>query len=170
MNIQTISIVVPTKKCINNCPFCVSRMHDSPYENKWSKAQMIKRINYAVMNGVNTCIITGTGEPFQNPSFLNKLGMLFRRMDNPFPNIELQTTGVYLSETKKEFDNFLRRDTDPLIYHNLKTLQDIGVNTISLSVATIFDNGELNSKIIEMPEKLQFRLFNLILLLKREWI
>ena len=27
MKIQTLSVVVPTKKCVNNCPFCVSKLH-----------------------------------------------------------------------------------------------------------------------------------------------
>jgi len=141
-------------------------MHDSPYENNWNDVQMIKRIHYAVMNNVNTCIITGTGEPFQNPSFLNKLSMLFRRMDSPFPNIEFQTTGVFLSESERDFDNFAYRKEDPPIYKNIKVLQAIGVNTISLSVADIFDDG-MNNKIIGIPQGLEFYLYNLIQLLKK---
>jgi hypothetical protein len=140
-------------------------MHDCSYENNWNERQMIKRIHYAVMNNVNTCIITGTGEPLQNTSFLNKLSMLFRRMDNPFPNIEFQTTGVFLSDTKREFDDFTETISDPPIHHNVNLLHGLGVNTISLSVANIFDDG-LNNKIIGVPEKLQFYLHNLIQLLK----
>lgn len=165
MNIQTISIVVPTKGCVNKCPFCVSRMHDSPYENNWSEKQMTKRIHYAVMNDVSTCIITGTGEPLQNIPFLNKLSTLFRRMDEPFPNIELQTTGVFLFETEKEFDNFAHRETDAPMYKYVKLLQGLGVNTISLSVANIFDDG-LNNKIMCVAEKGKFYLYNLIKMLK----
>lgn len=167
MNIQTISIVVPAKKCVNNCPFCISRMHDSPYENKWNERHLIKRIKYAVMNNVNTCIITGTGEPLQNWPFLNKLSVLFHMLDNPFPNIELQTTGVFLNHVKKNFDNFARKDNDIVIYDNLKVLHNLGVNTISLSVANIFDD-DINNKIMCVAEKNQIHLKELISILKNE--
>lgn len=166
MNIQTISIVVPTKGCVNNCPFCVSRMHDSPYENKWNDVQMVKRIKYAIMNNVNTCIITGIGEPLQNISFLNKLSMLFNRLDDPFPNIELQTTGIFLLQKEKIFDNFMSTLSNP-IYTNLVLLKKLGVNTISLSVSNIF-NDELNNKIICVLEKEKFYLENLIRILKND--
>lgn len=165
MNIQTISIVVPTKGCVNKCPFCISSMHDSPYENNWNENQMTKRIRYATMNNVNTCIITGTGEPLQNKSFLNKLSILFRGMNNPFPNIEFQTTGVFLSEASKDFDNFAYTENDKLIYKNIKLLQMLGVNTISLSVADIFDD-ENNNKLMGVPENLEFLLPKLINILK----
>lgn len=46
MNIQTISIVVPTKGCVNQCPFCVSRMHENNYENSFDEFQMTKRIKW----------------------------------------------------------------------------------------------------------------------------
>ena len=35
MQIQSLSVVVPNKGCMNKCPFCVSRMVDSDqYENR----------------------------------------------------------------------------------------------------------------------------------------
>ena len=71
MNIQSISIVVPTKGCVNDCKFCVSKMHDSPYENHFDIMQIRKRLKFAINNGVNTCILTGTGEVFQNKRFIS---------------------------------------------------------------------------------------------------
>ena len=78
MNIQTISIVVPTKGCVNKCPICVSRMHENNYENSFDEFRITQRIKWAVMNGVNTCIITGTGEAFQNFHFLGRLADIFQ--------------------------------------------------------------------------------------------
>ena len=165
MKIQSISIVVPTGGCVNNCPFCVSKMHKSPYEDQWDESQMIKRIQYAVMSGVNTCVITGTGEPLQNKSFLNNLVVLFRKMNHPFPNVEFQTTGVFLSEqtgvslgTNYEFYT-------STTYPNIEVLKYLRVNTISLSVANIFDDSK-NNKIIGTSQKTEFYLYNLIQLLK----
>jgi hypothetical protein len=167
MNIQTISIVVPTKGCINKCPFCVSKMHHCPYENKWDEIQMIKRIQYAMMNSVNTCVITGTGEALQNIGFLNKLGKLFNKMNNPFPNIEIQTTGIFLSEKEDVPDIIYRDGEQPFInYPYLNILENLRVNTVSISVCDIFDYDN-NLKIIGVPEKLRFHLGNLIDLLKK---
>lgn len=150
MNIQTISIVVPAKGCVNKCKFCVSRMRECPnHATNTDVDQIKKRIKYAVMNNVNTCILTGTGEALQNTKFLYTLSDIFREMDNPFPNVELQTTGVLLND------------------ENITLLKRLGVNTISLSVSNIF-NDEKNMKIIDAPEKLRFKLGDLITMLKKE--
>lgn len=34
MKIQSLSVVVPNQKCINNCAFCVSKMHTEDYTNQ----------------------------------------------------------------------------------------------------------------------------------------
>lgn len=35
MNVQSFSIVIPNRECVNRCPFCVSRMVNSnTYPNK----------------------------------------------------------------------------------------------------------------------------------------
>ena len=139
MNIQSISIVVPTKGCVNNCKFCVSRMHSNEYDYKCDHIQIMKRIKWAVMNGINTCILTGTGEALQNKAFLKTLVEIFKDMNYPFPNTELQTTGVLLDD------------------ENLVLLKDLGVNTISLSISDLF-NDDNNADIIGISEKLKFKL------------
>ena len=164
MNIQSISIVVPTKGCVNNCKFCVSSMHESPYENHFSTTQIKKRIKFAVNNGVNTCIITGSGEALQNPRFLSALIDIFEEMDHPFPNVELQTTGVLLQKEGptgygwsqgKPWEN----------YPNIEILRALGVNTISLSVSDIFDSDN-NWEIIGAPQKMRPSLIELTQFIK----
>jgi hypothetical protein len=151
MNIQTISIVVPTKGCVNKCKFCVSRMHDNPYEDTpFDSFQIKKRIKWAVMNNVNTCILTGTGEALQNKKFLKNIADLLFEMNHPFPNIELQTSGVFL----------LSQD-----YDYISLLQMLGVNTVSISVSDIFDDKN-NMDIIGTPERLKFKLSELTSFLK----
>lgn len=163
MNIQTISIVVPTKGCVNKCPFCVSRMHENNYENSFDEFQITKRLKWAIMNGVNTCIFTGTGEALQNYHFLGRVADLFRKMDYPFPNVEFQTTGVMLTE----FDNNIhcKRGHQLLGYYNINILKELGVNTISLSVSDIFEDIN-NLEIIGVSEKFKFYLNELIPFLK----
>jgi hypothetical protein len=163
MNIQTISIVVPTKGCVNQCPFCVSRMHKNNYENSFDEFQMTKRIKWAVMNGVNTCIFTGTGEALQNYHFLGRIADIFRKMDHPFPNVEFQTTGVMLMDYD---ENINGKDGKPLKnYYNFAIFKELGVNTISLSVSDVFDDSK-NLDLIGVPKKLEFYNTELIPFLK----
>ena len=158
MKIQSLSIVVPTKRCVNNCKFCVSKMHDhieGDYEinSGFNKNAIIKRLKYAVSNGITSCIITGTGEPLQNREYLISLAGVFDQLDHPFPNVELQTTGVLLD---KLYNNR---------FVNIDLLRKLRVNTISLSVSDLFDDDN-NMEIIGMPKKSQFKLKERIFWLK----
>lgn len=142
MNIQSLSIVVPTKKCVNSCPFCVSRMHETDKEilSNIDYVAIAKRLEFARDNGCNTMMITGTAEPLQNRPFLEVLFMLNRSVLSSFKWIELQTTGVYMDDK------------------NLEWLKSNGVETIALSLINPFDDDE-NCKY--MPEKFKFKLDNL---------
>lgn len=139
MLIQSLSIVVPTKRCVNDCPFCVSKMHSSEYVSDMYVPDdvYINKLNFARDNGCNTLMITGTAEPMQNREFLKRIALINNSLDMPFRWIEFQTTGVYLT------------------IENLGLLQEVGVSTISLSVSDIFDN-ENNLSIMEVPNKLRF--------------
>jgi hypothetical protein len=116
-------------------------MHDNPYENHFDEIQIRKRIKYAANNGVNTLILTGTGEALQNKAFLTKLANVLDKEHHPFPNVELQTSGVMLMD-QNEFGEFV----------NVSLLKRLGVNTISLSVSDIFDSPN-NWRIIGSPAK-----------------
>jgi 2-iminoacetate synthase ThiH len=74
MKIQSLSVVVPAKKCVNNCPFCVSKMHNEDYENMMYSGNLyynlyekdfIRRLDFARDNGCNTVMLTGDCEPLQ---------------------------------------------------------------------------------------------------------
>ena len=80
MKIQTLSVVVPTRGCVNNCLCCVSKTHTNDYEcrfdNKESdiylmyRSDIKRRLDYAKLHKVDTIILTGTGEILQNRRFL----------------------------------------------------------------------------------------------------
>jgi len=148
MNIQSLSIVVPTKKCVNNCAFCVSKTHDNDYKDESKcdnfEENYIERLEFAKDNGTNTIILTGTGEALQNKPFLKKFAEWNKKLHKPFYIIELQTTGVFLDD------------------ETLKFLRDeVRVKTISLSVSDLFDN-ENNLNTIGVSEKLRFNLDDLV--------
>lgn len=147
MKIQSLSIVIPTVKCINNCPFCVSRMHDNNYDmenGEFFNEDYIERLEYARDNGTNTVILTGTGEALQNKPFITRFSNYNKSLKRPFYNIELQTTGVYLNDETLEW---LRKE--------------IRVKTISLSVSDLFDN-ENNMKIMGVRKDLRFDMVELV--------
>lgn len=143
MKIQSLSVVVPSRKCINHCASCPSRMHDNDYpvllddqrpDFDQSLADYMKRLEYARDNGCNTLMLTGTSEPQQNRKFLTWFGMMMQMMDNPFRNIEMQCTGVLLDDG---YIQFLRRH--------------VGVNCMALSLFSL--NDKENKAIIHPPAR-----------------
>lgn len=149
--IQSLSVVVPSNKCINNCKFCCANMIPEIYPNQLSdKMQFydlyfndyIKRLEYARSKGIDTVMLTGNCEPQQNKRFLMDFGLMMMIMKNPFERIEMQTTGVMLD---KEYLRFLRNH--------------VGVNTISLSVSSFNDSD--NMKIIGVSQNHYFSLYEL---------
>jgi hypothetical protein len=144
MKIQSLSVVVPGKGCINDCQCCVSKMSA---DNKLYKNQLeenlafydlylndyIKRLEFCRDNECNTLMLTGNIEPQQNRRFLVDFGIMMRLMQRPFRNIEIQTTGVRIDNTMLRF---LRNH--------------VGVDTISVSLFS-FHAGE-NRECRQGPE------------------
>ena len=145
IEVQSLSICVPSG-CPNNCKFCVSRMHASPYTNQIEKnvrffdlyeRDYMRRLQFARDNGCNTVILTGDGEPLLNRSFLKSFAHWNSSISSPFRWIELQTSGVTLDD---EALRFLRNT--------------VGVSTISLSLSNIFDSDS-NANMNGTPDKLR---------------
>ena len=142
MNIQSLSICVPAKRCINDCKFCCSKMHGGDYEDRFTPISttmkyiedMKKRLQYARDNGCNTLMLTGNNEPQQNKDFLRVLGVVNQSLSNPFKNIEIQTSGAFIDEDMLDF------------------LKEVGVTTVAVSVACI-DRDEINRITIQTPDK-----------------
>ena len=146
MNIQSLSIVVPTHGCMNQCKFCVSRMHKEEYENLISTDDYFhmesykNRMAFARDNGCNTVMLTGQGEPQQNLEFIAKFAKMNSELVMPFRNIEIQTTGAKIDE------------------YMLNCFRNNGITTVSLSVSCL-NNDNINSDIINgghTPIKLEW--------------
>lgn len=142
MQIQSLSVVVPNRQCINHCASCPSRMHDNNYPMLFDiqnadfgrhAENYLKRLKFARDNGCNTMMLTGTSEPQQNRQFLAMLGMMLKRMKNPFKSIEMQCTGAMLDEN---YLTFLR--------------DHVGLTTLALSVFSL--ESDENRVIVNPPE------------------
>lgn len=140
MNIQSLSIVVPTGKCWNHCKFCVSHMHHEDYGknlnfDKEIPESYINRMEYVRDEGTNSMIITGTAEPQQNINFIFELLETNKKLRKPFYNIGIQTTGTNFTEEM------------------INKLANAGVTTLALSVSSF--NDRQNWNIIQAPEKVR---------------
>ena len=111
MEIQSLSITVPTNGCVNKCKFCVSRLHENKYPNSinWSsypdfkigkyphlsyvEKSYYKRLKFARDNKCNTVMLTGIGEALQNKNFLLFFSEINKSLPDPFLCIELQNSG-----------------------------------------------------------------------------
>ena len=133
MIIQSLSIVVPTGRCVNNCAFCVSKQHSEDYganrmefgnpELHRAISDYKKRLSYARDNNCNAVMLTGDGEPTQNRPFLTLFGLLNESIEKPFRHISIQTAGSFID---KNYLEFLR--------------DHVGVNTVSLSISSLFNH------------------------------
>ena len=142
MIIQSLSVVVPAKRCINRCEFCVAHMRDEPYRDQIDDNNRFydlyisdykKRLEFARDNGCNTVMLTGNCEPQQNREFLKTFGLLNQSLSRPFRWISMQTTGTLLDAG---YLRFLRNH--------------VGVSTISVSLASL-DNA-VNAEITHMAK------------------
>lgn len=157
MNIQSLSVVVPNRECINHCASCPSRMHDNDYymlldinrpDFDLHIKDYMKRLEFARDNGCNTLMLTGTSEPQQNKNFLVLFGMMMQMMKNPFRSIEMQCTGALLTNTYIEF---MRRH--------------VGVTLMALSVFSL--NDVENMAIINPPKNVEIHVLDDASMVKR---
>ena len=142
MVIQSLSVVVPAKRCINHCEFCVACMRDEPYADQLDDNNRFydlyisdykKRLEFARDNGCNTVMLTGNAEPQQNREFLKTFGLLNQSLSKPFRWISMQTTGTLLDAA---YLRFLRNH--------------VGVSTISISLASL--DSAVNAAITHMAK------------------
>jgi sulfatase maturation enzyme AslB (radical SAM superfamily) len=157
LEIQSLSVCVPGG-CPNECKFCVSKMHESPYQNQIEKnlrfrdlyeRDYIRRLQFARDNGCNTVILTGDGEPLLNRSFLKDFAHWNNSISSPFRWVEIQTSGVTLDD---EALRFLRNT--------------VGISTISLSLSDMY-NDDANQEMNGTPDKLKVNVIHLCSEIKR---
>lgn len=142
MNIQSLSVCVPAKRCINDCKFCCSKMHTADYDDSFTDVcqypyyaeDMRKRLEYARENGCNTCMLTGNNEPQQNKEFLRVFSEVNKSLRMPFRNIEMQTTGAFIDG---DFMDFFR--------------SAVGLTTVAVSVACLDDDAK-NREMIQTKD------------------
>ena len=136
MTAQSVSVVVPSGLCWNNCKFCVSRMRCEAEADNSAEVfeNCVERLRYAKEQGCGCLILTGTAEPQQNLPWIGNL-LSENNKSIGFTNIELQTTGSGLEEEQ------------------LVWLKKKGLKTVSVSLSA--PTSERNWNIIGATQKNQ---------------
>ena len=115
MRAQNLAISIPkTKDCDKNCPYCVSKMTGFLKPNLdlfWKNIGKAKTL--AKHSNITSVLITGKGEPMQEPDLVRSVLYIFRE----FPT-ELQTNGKYLHKNPEY----------------VETLSDEGLNVLAISI------------------------------------
>ena len=131
MKFETLSLVAGTKACNAHCPYCCAQFtaKKEPVEDLDTRNLEIC-IRLANRSNINTTLITGWGEPTLYMNHIEEYCNWIRNHSGP-PLIELQTNGIRL----------LDRGV-------LDTLKSFGVNTISISCVSRWqnDNKEIFSE------------------------
>ena len=150
MKPQSLSILVPGG-CPNDCSCCVSKLHDSPYENQLGRNLQFEELyrrdyfdamKYARDNDCNDLIFTGeNGECLVNKHFMSAVTEINKSLQSPFIKCELQTSGCYLLEKAENGGE-----------ENLRWLRDyVRIKIISLSLFDIFNSD--NNAIYSRPKQ-----------------
>jgi organic radical activating enzyme len=140
----TFSIVVGTKACNANCPFCISKttgFSQLPPCKDFDVQRLRKAARLAQMRNATTVLFTGKGEPFLYPKQILKYLTELQPYD--FPIIEIQTNALNIADIN---DSQIQNRS---LYDDLKWMKYYGLNTIAISVVDVDQKN--NAKIYRNP-------------------
>jgi uncharacterized Fe-S cluster-containing radical SAM superfamily protein len=138
--IGSLQITVPAG-CMNNCGFCVYKLHATKFKTEWKSDHerwywdVERRLRYAA-DRVEAVMITSHGEPTLNMTYIMDILNILRMVTPWLSHIEIQTSGVGLTEEK------------------LDLLYELGVRVISLSIPALDKSKIL--EIMRVPEKYDY--------------
>ncbi|MHA2005198.1 MAG: radical SAM protein, partial [Candidatus Thorarchaeota archaeon] len=135
--IGSLQITVPAG-CMNDCGFCVYRQHATKFKTEWKSdylkwhREIERRLRYAA-DRVEAVMITSHGEPTLNMKYIKDIMDILDRIAPWLAQVEIQTSGVGLSEEKLDF------------------LYELGVRVISLSIPAL--NKDKIVEIMRVPTR-----------------
>lgn len=120
-NIRSIQLVVPSKRCINNCKFCIAKLTGNRVREYQSR-KVFEAIIEAREHS-DTITLTGNTDPMQNMKIVKYYLEEIRVMEEheciePFREIGIQVSGVLITNEK------------------IQLLSSLGINRLNISVAS----------------------------------
>jgi molybdenum cofactor biosynthesis enzyme MoaA len=126
---------------MNDCGFCVYRQHATKFKTEWKSdylkwhREIERRLRYAA-DRVEAVMITSHGEPTLNMKYIKDIMDILDRIAPWLAQVEIQTSGVGLSEEKLDF------------------LYELGVRVISLSIPAL--NKDKIVEIMRVPARFNY--------------
>ena len=93
---KSLQVLTPNKKCIFNCPFCISKTHEhnNSFVNNYDNNYKVWEENFIKIlkdyEDLKNIVITGTSEPMQDKKCVEDIIKISRKY-RPDINLELQT-------------------------------------------------------------------------------
>ena len=138
--IGSLQITVPAG-CMNDCGFCVYKQHATEFRTDWISnhekwhREVERRLRYAA-DRVEAVMITSHGEPILNMTYIEDILDILNRITPWLSHVELQTSGVGLTEEK------------------LDRFYEMGVRVISLSIPALDCHEVL--RIMRVPSRYNY--------------
>lgn len=142
MKSNNLTISVPTPPCKRNCPYCVTKMTGrvEADEERFEK-NMPKVLKLAKNSNVNNVLITGKGEPLDNPAKMIYVWTVFR--DYP---TEIQVDGYrYINANLQESNLLDEFDVVALSFHRLPKRIPKWTNNITRLTLVVTDFTNVGS-------------------------
>lgn len=93
---KSLQVLTPSRKCIFNCPFCISKTHshENQFQNVYQENNSLWEANFIDIlenyQDLKNIVITGTNEPMQDQKCIEDIIQIVRKYRSDI-NIELQT-------------------------------------------------------------------------------
>jgi uncharacterized Fe-S cluster-containing radical SAM superfamily protein len=126
---------------MNDCGFCVYRQHATKFKTDWEhdherwQGEVQRRLRYAA-DRVEAVMITSHGEPTLNMTYIEDIMDILNRIAPRLSHVELQTSGVGLTDEK------------------LSCFSELGVRVISLSIPALETHEII--KIMRVPPRYDY--------------
>jgi hypothetical protein len=133
--------------CNARCPFCISRTTVKPDSviaggSDGYYARVQNALRYAAYHGIDTCLITSTGEPLLDTELVGDVGRAARKAGIPI--VELQTNGFLMSDYLPA--------TEVVAVQELTRL---GITAVAISIAA--RSPRLSAETMGLPEDYDYR-------------
>lgn len=93
---KSLQVLTPTRLCIFNCPFCISKSHrhQNNFANNYEKKHTLWKENFIAIlkkyQDLKYIVITGTNEPMQDEKVVEEIVFLVKK-NRPDIQVEIQT-------------------------------------------------------------------------------
>lgn len=153
---QSLQILTPSKKCIFNCPFCISKTHshNNKFINNYKLNNELWKNNLINIlkqySDLKYVVITGTNEPMQDKECVKDIIDVVGNNRSDI-QIEIQTRYYKFDNLYNELDVVAYSISDYELLHTIKLGKKI--NRFVLILTDSFNNKSLEDILYKIPKE-----------------